>query len=58
MFQIQLIVHVAKMSVYRRCWREPGLKRYFVLREYDGRILEEFNRKAAAVRWATANQNA
>ena len=38
--------------VYRRCWIEAGLKRYFILRDSDGKILEEFRTLGSAITYA------
>jgi hypothetical protein len=57
MFRIEQVANFGVMTVYRRTWNEPGLRRYFVLRESDGHILEEFTTKLRAYRWARTNQN-
>lgn len=44
------------MRVYRREWKEPGLKRYVVMRMTDGHFLEEFSRFRDALRWAKKNR--
>lgn len=54
--RIELLKRRGNFSVYRRMWREPGLRRYFVLRESDGKILEDFRRLRSAVAWATARE--
>ena len=45
------------LAVYKRQWNEPGLRRYFVLRVTDNRVLEEFRRKESACKWAVANSD-
>ena len=47
------------MSVYRRGqWaRKERLPLYFVLRETDGHILEEFRRLNSAEKWAKGHAN-
>jgi hypothetical protein len=54
-FRIEAIHTYGIMTVYRRCWREYGLQKFFVLRETDGKTLEEFRRQASAVKWAKEN---
>ncbi len=39
------------MTAYRREWRERGVRRYFVLREDTGRILEVWTLKDWPARW-------
>lgn len=46
------------MIVYRRKReRETSVKEYCVCDDRTGRILEEFTRKASAIKWAKANAN-
>lgn len=45
------------LRVYRREWKEPGLKRYVVMRTRTGTILEEFQHKREAIRWASQNSS-
>ena len=40
------------LEVYRRTWREIGLRHYVVIRTTDGKVLEEFQNKRDALRWA------
>jgi hypothetical protein len=37
-------------AVYERGWKEPGLKRWFILHMPTGLIVSEHGRKSAAVR--------
>ncbi len=53
--KIEKISKHGDLIVYRRCWDEPGLRRYAVHRDSDGRVLEEFRRKQSAEKWARSN---
>ena len=57
--KVERIKRVGDLVVYRRNrGHETNIPLYFVLRGTDNRILEDFRRKAAAVRWVRdpANQ--
>ena len=45
------------MSVYKRLWTEPGLRRFTVVNHYTGCIQEEFSRQSSAERWAKENRS-
>ena len=45
------------MVVYRREWKEPGLKRYFVVSNTERDVMEEFSRLRDAERWAKKHGN-
>ena len=55
-YEIVRVATFGVMLVYRRCWDEPGLRRYVVFHKETNRALEEFSRKAAAIKWASENR--
>ena len=55
--RIKSIYTAGCMIVYRRCWQEPGVRRYVVIRDTDGRVLEAFTRLKTATQFAAKNQN-
>ena len=52
--EIFKIAQFGIMSVYARKHYKPT---YIVIREPDGRILEEFRKKQSALNWAKGNKN-
>jgi len=52
MFNIESIKSFGDFTVYRRFHTDMGSPRYFVLRESDNRILEEFRQLRSAMKWA------
>jgi hypothetical protein len=50
--RVEQIAIYGNFSVWKRMWNEPGLRKYVVYRESDGKALEEFRTPAAALRWA------
>lgn len=55
-YRIERVAQFGDLVVYRRMWElEPGLKRYAVYRDSDGRCLEEFRTRRSAEKWAREN---
>jgi len=50
--RIEEVVTFGDFVVYRRCWIEPGLRKYVVYRNSDDKALEEFRRVTTAINWA------
>jgi hypothetical protein len=51
--RLERLAKYGDFIVYRRCWDEPGMRRFIVIRDSDGRILEEFRQQRRAKRWAS-----
>lgn len=43
------------MTLYRRMWYEPGMVKYVIFRESDGRALYECRTKRLADAWMVEN---
>lgn len=50
--RIERIDTFGDFAVYRRCWNEPGMRRFVVFRDSDGKALEEFRTLGSAITWA------
>lgn len=44
------------MMVYQRLWKEPGLRKFFVVHNFTGSSSKNFRRRGSAERWARENR--